>query len=64
MPLVTGQYDEKAFVALDRIVSEAANHGVRLILTMTDNWFVPDGKYQVIEGLRGRGIISVFCGGT
>lgn len=45
--LLTGKYSERAFQALDYILDEAAKVGVRLILTMTDNWSPVDSKAQV-----------------
>ena len=34
----TGQYNENAFRALDQIIAAADKAGVKLILTITDNW--------------------------
>ena len=42
-----GKYSEQAFQALDYILDEASKLGVRLILTMVDNWSVADSKSQV-----------------
>ena len=48
-----GKYSEQAFQALDYILDEAAKLGVRLILTLVDNWSVADSKSQVLS-LLGR----------
>ena len=42
-----GKYSERAFQALDYILDEASKVGVRLILTMADNWSPVDSKSQV-----------------
>lgn len=42
-----GKYNERAFKALDYILDEASKVGVRLILTMADNWSPADSKTQV-----------------
>jgi len=42
-----GRYNGRAFQALDYILDEASKVGVRLILTMTDNWSPADSKVQV-----------------
>ena len=42
-----GKYSERAFQALDYILDEASEVGVRLILTMADNWSPADSKQQV-----------------
>lgn len=39
-------YDENFFQALDYILDEAAKVGVRLILTLADNWSASDSKSQ------------------
>ena len=43
----SGKYSERAFQALDYILDEASKVGVRLILTMADNWSPADSKEQV-----------------
>ena len=42
-----GKYSERAFQAIDYILDEASKVGVRLILTMADNWSPADSKQQV-----------------
>lgn len=44
-----GKYNERAFKALDYILDEASKVGVRLILTMTDNWSPADSKTQYVK---------------
>jgi hypothetical protein len=48
-PRAAGKYNERAFKALDYILDEASKVGVRLILTMTDNWSPADSKTQVTD---------------
>ena len=43
----SGVYNEEYFKALDYILDEASKVGVRLILTMVDNWSAVDSKTQV-----------------
>lgn len=49
--LAAGKYNERAFKALDYILDEASKVGVRLIMTMADNWSPVDSKTQVIFSL-------------
>ncbi|KAK9817174.1 hypothetical protein WJX72_010656 [[Myrmecia] bisecta] len=39
-----GRFNESAFRALDSIIKAANDHDVKLILSLTDNWHVQDGK--------------------
>lgn len=43
----TGKYSEHAFQALDYILDEASKYGVRLLLTLVNNWDNSDSKTQV-----------------
>lgn len=45
--LPAGKYSEHAFQALDYILDEASKHGVRLLLTLVNNWDNADSKTQV-----------------
>ena len=42
-----GKYNEQAFQALDYILDEASKVGVRVLLTLSDNWAPTDSKEQV-----------------
>ena len=42
-----GVYNEAAFQGLDRLIADAGQRGVKLIITMTDNWHLQDGLQQV-----------------
>jgi len=44
---VVGKYSEHAFQALDYILDEASKYGVRLLLTLVNNWDNADSKTQV-----------------
>ena len=48
---LTGKYSEHAFQALDYILDEASKHGVRLLLTLVNNWDNADSKTQVGSSL-------------
>ncbi|XP_028791425.1 mannan endo-1,4-beta-mannosidase 4-like [Neltuma alba] len=50
-----GSYDENVFRGLDFVVSEAGKYGVRLILTLVNNWSDFGGKSQYIQWARERG---------
>ena len=39
-----GEYNEKAFKALDYILDEASKLGIRVIMTLGDNWVGADSK--------------------
>lgn len=45
--LCAGVYNEVAFQALDRLIADAGQRGIKLIITMTDNWHLQDGLQQV-----------------
>lgn len=42
-----GKYSEHAFQALDYILDEASKYGIRLLLTLVNNWDNADSKTQV-----------------
>nr|QOL01200.1 putative extracellular protein TR9_011b [Trebouxia lynnae] len=44
-----GVYNEKAFQALDYIISRAAHYGIKLILTFGDEWNTADSKINYLE---------------
>ena len=44
---VVGVYIEAAFQGLDRLIADAGQRGVKLIITFTDNWHLQDGLQQV-----------------
>ncbi|KAK7284496.1 hypothetical protein RJT34_19242 [Clitoria ternatea] len=50
-----GSYDEKVFRGLDFVISEAGKYGVRLILSLVNNWKDFGGKNQYVEWARERG---------
>ncbi|MED6109868.1 hypothetical protein PIB30_037526 [Stylosanthes scabra] len=50
-----GVYDESVFRGLDFVVSEAGKHGVRLILSLVNNWKDFGGKNQYVEWAREHG---------
>ena len=45
----TGVYNEVAFQGLDKIINDAGEAGVKLILALTDNWHFQDGLFQYVE---------------
>ena len=47
-----GKYSEHAFQALDYILDEASKYGVRLLLTLVNNWDNADSKTQVTALLK------------
>lgn len=55
--LPAGVYNERYFQALDYILDEAAKVGVKLILTLADNWSDVDSKSQVGEKGCDNGIL-------
>ncbi|TKY61594.1 Mannan endo-1,4-beta-mannosidase 1 [Spatholobus suberectus] len=50
-----GSYDENVFKALDFVISEAGKNGVRLILSLVNNWNNYGGKNQYVQWARERG---------
>lgn len=50
-------YNEQYFQALDYILDEAAKVGVRLILTLADNWSPVDSKSQVTSPSKVHAVV-------
>eukprot|EP00253_Pinus_taeda_P034063 PITA_34063 len=50
-----GVYDEQVFQALDFVVSEANKYGVRLILSLVNNYVSFGGKAQYVQWARNAG---------
>ncbi|KOM39296.1 hypothetical protein LR48_Vigan03g267800 [Vigna angularis] len=50
-----GIYDENVFRALDAVISEAGKYGIRLILSLVDNWKAGGGKNQYVQWAKQRG---------
>ncbi|KAG4916749.1 hypothetical protein JHK87_054306 [Glycine soja] len=50
-----GSYDEKVFRGLDFVVSEAGKYGVRLILSLVNNWKDFGGKNQYVQWVKEHG---------
>ncbi|KAL2345590.1 hypothetical protein Fmac_006875 [Flemingia macrophylla] len=50
-----GSYDENVFKGLDFVISEAGKNGVRLILSLVNNWNDYGGKKKYVEWARERG---------
>ncbi|XP_054777552.1 mannan endo-1,4-beta-mannosidase 4-like [Prosopis cineraria] len=53
-----GSYDENVFRGLDFVISEAGKYGVRLILSLVNNWKDFGGKNQYVKWASERGQIS------
>jgi len=49
MPITAGVYNEVAFQGLDKIINDASEAGIKLILPFTDNWHFQDGLFQYVE---------------
>ncbi|KHN12618.1 Mannan endo-1,4-beta-mannosidase 4, partial [Glycine soja] len=50
-----GSYNENVFKGLDFIISEAGKNGIRLILSLVNNWNDYGGKSQYVQWARERG---------
>ncbi|WVZ06541.1 hypothetical protein V8G54_019887 [Vigna mungo] len=50
-----GIYDENVFRALDAVISEAGKYGIRLILSLVNNWKDAGGKNQYVQWAKQRG---------
>ncbi|KAK7269509.1 hypothetical protein RIF29_22240 [Crotalaria pallida] len=50
-----GYYDENVFRGLDFVVSEAGKYGVKLILSLVNNWNDYGGKNRYVQWARDRG---------
>ncbi|KAH7441943.1 hypothetical protein KP509_03G063200 [Ceratopteris richardii] len=61
MQVSPGVYDESAFKALDFVLKEAARHGMRVILSLVDNYQDMGGKAQYVQWAREAGV-SIFGG--
>lgn len=51
-----GVYDEDVFQALDFVISEARNYGIRLILSLSNNWDAFGGKSQYLQWGNSAGL--------
>ncbi|XP_047060793.1 mannan endo-1,4-beta-mannosidase 2-like [Lolium rigidum] len=56
LQLAPGRFDERVFKALDRVVVEARQHGVRLILSLADNLEAYGGKTQYVKWAWDEGV--------
>uniref|UniRef100_A0A0D9V5K3 mannan endo-1,4-beta-mannosidase n=1 Tax=Leersia perrieri TaxID=77586 RepID=A0A0D9V5K3_9ORYZ len=56
LQLSPGHFDERVFKALDRVVAEAAQHGVRLILSLANNLDAYGGKRQYVRWAWEEGV--------
>ncbi|KAL3514670.1 hypothetical protein ACH5RR_027387 [Cinchona calisaya] len=50
-----GNYNEKMFQGLDFVISEARKYGIRLILSLVNNYEVFGGKKQYVDWARSNG---------
>nr|QOL01199.1 putative extracellular protein TR9_011a [Trebouxia lynnae] len=55
LQIKAGKYSEHAFQALDYILDEASKYGVRLLLTLVNNWDNADSKTQYIQWAGAEG---------
>lgn len=44
--LRSGVYNEHVFQALDYVLDQASQHGMRVIIALTDYWKITDGVQQ------------------
>ncbi|KAE8075940.1 hypothetical protein FH972_014620 [Carpinus fangiana] len=51
-----GQFDERVFQALDHVIAEARQHGVRLLLSLVNNLQAYGGKTQYVQWAWEEGI--------
>jgi mannan endo-1,4-beta-mannosidase len=56
LQLAPGRFDERVFKALDRVLVEARQHGVRLILSLADNLEAYGGKTQYVKWAWDEGV--------
>lgn len=59
-----GQFPASAFVSLDHAVASARAHGLRMVLTLTDNWAYYNGGKLTYTGWRGVGEADFFTNPT
>ncbi|XP_062165469.1 mannan endo-1,4-beta-mannosidase 7-like [Alnus glutinosa] len=50
-----GSYNEQTFQGLDFAISEAGKHGIKLVLSLVDNYENYGGKKQYVEWARSQG---------
>ncbi|KAK7337612.1 hypothetical protein VNO77_18195 [Canavalia gladiata] len=55
LQLSPGSYDERVFRGLDFVISEARKYGVRLILSLVNNWKDFGGKNQYVQWAKEHG---------
>nr|GMD14936.1 mannan endo-1,4-beta-mannosidase 5-like [Ipomoea batatas] len=55
LQIFPGVYDERVFKGLDFVLSEARKYGIRLILSLVNNWVDFGGKTQYVAWARNAG---------
>lgn len=55
-----GQYNEKAFKALDYIIYRAGHYGIKLILTFADEWNTADSKINYLTWANATDNTNLF----
>ncbi|KAG9139791.1 hypothetical protein Leryth_027397 [Lithospermum erythrorhizon] len=56
LQLSPAQFDERVFRALDYVIAEARQHGVRLLLTLVNNLKAYGGKTQYVKWAKEEGV--------
>ncbi|KAI5078292.1 hypothetical protein GOP47_0005963 [Adiantum capillus-veneris] len=56
LQLSPGVYDESSFKALDFVLNEASRNGIRVILSLVDNYPNMGGKAQYVQWARNAGV--------
>nr|AYP70955.1 beta-mannosidase 2 [Actinidia deliciosa] len=51
-----GRYDERVFKALDHVIAEAGQHGIRLLLSLVNNLQAYGGKTQYVQWAWEEGV--------
>ncbi|XP_015933855.1 mannan endo-1,4-beta-mannosidase 7 [Arachis duranensis] len=55
-----GSYNEQMFQGLDFVIAEAGKYGIKLVLSLVDNYENFGGKKQYVEWARNEGGQSIF----
>ncbi|XP_030546258.1 mannan endo-1,4-beta-mannosidase 2-like [Rhodamnia argentea] len=58
LQIAPGQFDERVFQALDHVIAEANQHGIRLLLSLVNNLEAFGGKTQYVKWAWEEGIGS------
>ncbi|KAH0454011.1 hypothetical protein IEQ34_018335 [Dendrobium chrysotoxum] len=59
LQLSPGKFDERVFKGLDIVIAEAQRHGIKLLLSLSNDWSDFGGKIQYVKWAKEAGVNSI-----